>query len=77
MVSKVNNENARKLFETLSTIETKHQGRIFDEYVKISGASVSRDEFARTIVAPAMEGGLCRPPWLLFQPPRFAAIFRA
>jgi len=58
MVSKVNDEKARKLFETLSTIETKHQGRIFDEYVKISGASVSQDEFAGSIVAPAMEGGL-------------------
>ena len=58
MVSKVNDENIRKLFETLSTIEIKHQGRIFDEYVKIAGTSVSRDEFARSIVAPAMEGGL-------------------
>ena len=69
MVSTVNDENARKLFETLSTIETKHQDRIFDEYVKISGASVSRDEFARSIVAPAMEGGLTTEEYLkLYQP---------
>ena len=58
MVSKVNNENTRQLFETLSTIEIKHQDRIFDEYLKIAGAPVGRDEFAQTIVAPAMEGGL-------------------
>ena len=36
----------------------QHQDRIFDEYVKIAGTSVSRDEFAGTVVAPAMEGGL-------------------
>ncbi len=69
MVSKVNDEKARKLFETLSTIESKHQGRIFDEYVKISGASVSQDEFAGSIVAPAMEGGLTTEEYLkLYEP---------
>lgn len=58
MVSKVKDENARKLFELLSEIEVKHQDRILSEYENISGTSVSRDEFAKTMVVPAMEGGL-------------------
>ncbi len=32
--------------------------RIFNEYRRLSGAAVSREEFARNVVAPAMEGGL-------------------
>ncbi len=58
MASRVKDENARTLFETLSTIEVKHQDRIFKEYLKISGTSVSREEFAKSTVASAMEGGL-------------------
>ncbi len=58
MASRVKDENARKLFETLSTIEVKHQDRIFKEYLKVSGTSVSRDEFAKSMVVSAMEGGL-------------------
>jgi rhodanese-related sulfurtransferase/rubrerythrin len=58
MVPKVTNENARRLFGTLATIEVKHQDRIFSEYVKMTGASVSREDFVQKTVAPAMEGGL-------------------
>lgn len=58
MASRVKDENARKLFETLSTIEVKHQDRIFKEYLKVSGTSVGRDEFAKSMVVSAMEGGL-------------------
>jgi rhodanese-related sulfurtransferase/rubrerythrin len=58
MAPRVTNENARKLFGKLSTIEVKHQDRIFSEYLRMTGAEVSRDEFAKKIFAPAMEGGL-------------------
>jgi rhodanese-related sulfurtransferase/rubrerythrin len=58
MAPKVTNENARRLFGTLATIEVKHQDRIFNEYIKVTGAAVSREDFAQKTVTPAMEGGL-------------------
>ena len=58
MAPRVTNENARQLFARLSTIEVKHQDRIFSEYLRITGAEVSRDDFAKRTFAPAMEGGL-------------------
>jgi len=58
MAGRVKADNARRLFAKLATIEVKHQDRIFNEYRRLSGAAVSREEFARNVVAPAMEGGL-------------------
>ncbi len=58
MAPKVTNENARRLFGTLAAIEVKHQDRIFNEYIKVTGAAVSRKDFAQKMVTPAMEGGL-------------------
>jgi rhodanese-related sulfurtransferase/rubrerythrin len=58
MLKKVSDENARQLFQKLSEIEVKHQDRIFNQYLEISGKSVSREEFSKKIVSPAMEGGL-------------------
>jgi rhodanese-related sulfurtransferase/rubrerythrin len=58
MAAQVKAENARRLFDKLSAIEVKHQDRIFDEYRRISGAAVTREEFVKKRVAPAMEGGL-------------------
>jgi rhodanese-related sulfurtransferase/rubrerythrin len=58
MAPRVTNENARSLFLKLSTIEVKHQDRIFSEFLRVTGAETSRDEFAKKTFAPAMEGGL-------------------
>jgi sulfur-carrier protein adenylyltransferase/sulfurtransferase len=58
MAPRVTNENARKLFAQLSTIEVKHQDRIFSEYLRATGDEVSREDFAEKTFAPAMEGGL-------------------
>lgn len=58
MAEQVKAENARRLFEKLSAIEVKHQDRIFSEYRRLTGAALSREEFAEKKVAPAMEGGL-------------------
>jgi rhodanese-related sulfurtransferase/rubrerythrin len=58
MAPRVTNENARSLFAKLSTIEVKHQDRIFSEYQRLTGSETSRDEFAQKTFAPAMEGGL-------------------
>jgi rhodanese-related sulfurtransferase/rubrerythrin len=58
MAGQVKAEAARRLFEKLASIEVKHQDRIFDEYRRLSGAAISREEFAQNVVSPAMEGGL-------------------
>lgn len=58
MVKKVQDENAGNLFQKLSEIEVKHQDRIFNQYLETSKKSVSREEFEKKIVSPAMEGGL-------------------
>jgi sulfur-carrier protein adenylyltransferase/sulfurtransferase len=58
MTGKVRSEAAARLFLQLAGIEVKHQERILAEYRKVSGRTVSREEFARTIVTPAMEGGM-------------------
>ena len=69
MAAQVKAENARRLFGKLSAIEVKHQDRIFSEYLRISGAAVTREEFAEKVVAPAMEGGLTTQEYLrLYQP---------
>jgi len=69
MAPKVRSEKAGQLFGKLSSIEVKHQDRIFSEYVRLSGTAVGRDEFAARIVAAAMEGGLTTEEYLArYQP---------
>ena len=69
MAAKVKAESARRLFDKLSGIEIKHQDRIFNEYLRLSGTAVSREEFTEKVVAPAMEGGLTTEDYLrLYQP---------
>ena len=69
MIPEVKNNDAKQLFEKLSTIEIKHQDRIFAEYCKITGAEVKRDEFEKDVVVPAMEGGLTTEEYLkLYKP---------
>jgi sulfur-carrier protein adenylyltransferase/sulfurtransferase len=58
MSQKVTNESARQLFGQLSEIEVKHQNRIFSEYLKLTGSSMSRADFIQKILPAAMEGGL-------------------
>jgi rhodanese-related sulfurtransferase/rubrerythrin len=58
MTATVRSEAAGRLFRRLAGIEVKHQERILAEYQKVSGRALSRAEFARTVVSPAMEGGL-------------------
>jgi len=58
MQTRVSNSDARSLFEKLSEIEAKHQKHVFDEYIKLTGGSVTREEFEKNIVVKALEGGL-------------------
>lgn len=69
MIPKVQSDTAKDLFQKLSDIEVKHQKRIFNEYLKISGKSETREEFETTIVSQAVEGGLTTEEYItLFQP---------
>ncbi len=68
MIPEVRNNKTRQLFEKLSTIEEKHQDRIFAEYIKITGSDLSRNEFEKQVVSPAMEGGLTTEEYLKLYP---------
>ncbi len=69
MIPKVKNEAAKALFEKLSEIEAKHQSRVFEEYIKISGKSLSLEEFEKNTLFKAVEGGLTTDEYVnLFRP---------
>ena len=69
MIPKVKDNDAKKLFQKLSQIEVNHQDRIFNEYITITGKSVSRKEFEKNIVSKAVEGGLTTEEYAnIFQP---------
>jgi sulfur-carrier protein adenylyltransferase/sulfurtransferase len=69
MAVQVKADKARRLFDKLSAIEVKHQDRIFNEYRRLSGTTVNREEFVAKLVVPAMEGGLTTQDYLrLYQP---------
>ncbi len=69
MIPKVKNKAAQNIFQKLSEIEVKHQDRIFREYIRLSGKSVSRETFEKNMVQTAVEGGLTTEEYTdLFQP---------
>ena len=69
MTEKVQAIPVRDLFQKLSEIEIKHQDRLFDEYLLVSGKNIDRDSFDKQITAFAVEGGLTTDEYLtLFEP---------
>lgn len=69
MIPRVKESDAKKLFKKLSEIEIKHQDRIFKEYLEITGKSVRRKEFEKTVIVKAVEGGLTSEEYAnMFQP---------
>ena len=69
MMEKVQTIPVRDLFQKLSEIEIKHQDRLFDEYLLVSGKRVDRDSFDKQITAFAVEGGLTTDEYItLFKP---------
>ena len=69
MSKKVQTVPVRNLFKKLSDIEIKHQDRLFDEYLLVSGKMIDRDSFDKQITAFAMEGGLTTDEYIaLFKP---------
>ena len=74
MVEKVENDAAQKVFQKLSQIELKHQERIFRQYVQISEAEVSRENFAAELVVPAVEGGMTTEEYVSFFNPDWESV---
>ncbi len=69
MIPRVKNSDAKNLFEKLSEIEIRHQDTIFKEYLEITGKSVNRKEFEKTVIVEAVEGGLTSEEYAnMFQP---------
>ncbi len=69
MITEVKNNDTKDLFQKLSEIEVKHQDRIFNEYITITGKTVDREEFEKSTVSKAVEGGLTTEEYMnLFQP---------
>jgi len=75
MIENVQPSDMRNLFQKLAAIETRHQNRIFDEYLQIAGKNVSREEFDKDVVVNAIEGGLTTDEYIqLFQPDWESAV---
>ena len=58
MVPHMKDETSKKLFEKLSEIEINHQKRVFDEYIRMTGYEINRDDFDKKVEDYGMEGGL-------------------
>ena len=74
MQTKVNNSDARDLFEKLSEIEVKHQKRILNEYSKITKKSITKEEFEKNIVVKELEGGLTTEEYANFFHPDWESV---
>ncbi len=69
MTKKVQAVPVRDLFLKLSDIEIKHQDRLFDEYLLVSGKNYDRESFDSEIAVPAVEGGLTTDEYIaMFKP---------
>jgi rubrerythrin len=75
MIQKGTAEDIRRLFEKLSEIELKHQDRIFDMYLQVTGKKIAREAFDKEIVIKAVEGGLTTDEYInMFQPDWNSAV---
>jgi len=69
LTTRVSQKPIQELFAKLSRIEIKHQDRLFDEYVRVSGEQIKREAFDAQIETSALEGGLTTQEYLdLFKP---------
>ncbi|WPD20868.1 MAG: rhodanese-like domain-containing protein [Candidatus Electrothrix scaldis] len=72
---RVKQEEVKSLFNKLSSIEVKHQERIYAQYQQISSAPpLGREEFASKAEKQAMEGGLSTEEYLAQYPTDFENI---
>lgn len=71
MVETAKNNLVENLFEKLSRIEVTHMDRIFREYKKVTGSTVSQEEYASQEVAYMSEGGMSTKEYIdFFKPDR-------
>lgn len=69
MAVKVKNDQVKDLFNRLAAIEIKHQARLFDQYLALSGETPSLEDFEGKIVVGAVEGGMTTQEYAeMFQP---------
>jgi len=69
MTDRVKSGKAKDLFNNLAIIEDNHKNRLFDEYLKITSKTVSREVFEQDMVNEVAEGGLTTEEYInLFQP---------
>ncbi len=69
MADKARTPAVLALFEKLAAIEVKHQDAVFDAYVRVADAAVSREQFDAMVETSAGEGGLTTDQYLeLFDP---------
>ncbi len=69
MTKRVQTITVQNLFQKLSNIEIKHQDRLFEEYLLVSGKRIDRDSFDKQITDFAVEGGLTTDEYItLFKP---------
>lgn len=71
MADKVSKATVKDLFDKLARIEIIHQERLLAEYRKETGTDPSQDEFERTQVSAATEGGLTTEEYLELYDPDF------
>ena len=75
LTAHVSQKPIQDLFDKLSRIEIKHQDRLYNEYVRVSGDQIDRDSFDAQIESSALEGGLTTQEYLdLFKPDLTSAI---
>jgi rubrerythrin len=75
MIAKVQLQDIKDLFRKLSDIETLHQDRIFNEYLQVSGKTVSRETFDKDVVVNAVEGGMTTDEYVqMYQPDWESAV---
>jgi rubrerythrin len=75
MIAKVPSQDIKDLFRKLSDIETLHQDRIFNEYLQVSGKTVSRETFDKDVVVNAVEGGMTTDEYVqMYQPDWESAV---
>jgi rubrerythrin len=55
---RMENDEAKKMFQKLSQIEIKHKERIFSQYLEVTGSDMNSEMFEENVVKKSVEGGL-------------------
>ncbi|MBT8362389.1 MAG: ferritin family protein, partial [Deltaproteobacteria bacterium] len=61
-------------FSTLAEVEVRHQEQLLEQYQKMTGKSISIEEFISQIVQPMMEGGMSTAEYLSRYQPDLSSV---